>query len=422
MEFLQTSYAARLSWIDYSNNKHWVVLFVIWPFLALLTALTNFGRREARIVVYIYLVYFGLSFVVDEAGGDALRYATELERNALLPFSDFFKIVGGIYSSEDSVDIYEPLISFLVSRLTDDHRVLFAVFAAVFGFFYLKSIGILYDLYQKNPGIDALIHLLFFCVILPITTINGVRMWTAAWIFFYGAIHVIWYRDARFLILAFMSSLVHFSFLSANVILLIYFIVRNRNYVYLPMAIVSFVLPQIISPFLQRLSLRLGGALQARFEGYTNEDYISGNLESMEDKAWFVKIGNDLVFYYLVFAVIIMQILSRKQIRNDRERNLYSFLLLFVSFVNFAAFIPTLGGRFKLVFFLFATTYLFVLFLHKKSYGVSLTTIVGLFPMLVYAAVAFRTGATNMNAWIFTPGFGVPLLTPVLSVAQLLFP
>jgi len=42
--------------------------------------------------------------------------------------------------------------------------------------------------------------------------------------------------------------------------------------------------------------------------------------------------------------------------------------------------------------------------------------------MLLYAAVAFRTGATNMNAWIFTPGLGVPLLMPALSVAQLLFP
>jgi len=390
--------------------------------MAFLAALSNYSRREARIVVYIYLVYFGLSFVVDEAGGDALRYATELEKNALLPFSDFFKIVGGIYSTDDSVDIYEPFVSFLVSRLTDDHRILFAVFAAVFGFFYLKSIGILYDLYRKNPGPDALIHLLFFCVILPITTINGVRMWTAAWIFFYGAIHVVWYRDVRFLILAFMASLVHFSFLSANVILLIYFIARNRNYIYLPMALVSFVLPQIISPFLQRLSLRLGGALQTRFEGYTNEGFISEKLERLEQKTWFVKIGNDLVFYYLVFAVIIMQILTRNKIRDEREKSLYSFLLLFISFVNFAAFIPTLGGRFKLVFFLFATTYLFILFLHMKRSRVSVITIVGLFPMLLYAAVAFRTGATNMNAWIFTPGLGVPLLMPAVSVAHLLFP
>lgn len=97
-----------------------------------------------------------------------------------------------------------------------------------------------------------------------------------------------------------------------------------------------------------------------------------------------------------------MQILTRNKIRDEREKSLYSFLLLFISFVNFAAFIPTLGGRFKLVFFLFATTYLFILFLHMKRSRVSVITIVGLFPMLLYAAVAFRTGATNMNAWIFT--------------------
>jgi len=41
--------------------------------------------------------------------------------------------------------------------------------------------------------------------------------------------------------------------------------------------------------------------------------------------------------------------------------------------------------------------------------------------MALYAAIAFRQGSVSINAWIFTPGFGLPLLVPGLSIADLLF-
>ena len=112
-------------------------MFLLWPFLAFITALSNYSQKEARIVVYIFLIYFGLTFFLKEEGFtregyfDAVGYALDLQDNAALPFSDFFKIVGGIYTEESSVDFIEPLISFIVSRLTDDYRFLFAAFAAV---------------------------------------------------------------------------------------------------------------------------------------------------------------------------------------------------------------------------------------------------------------------------------------------------
>src|SRR5690606_5926755 len=104
--------------------------------------------------------------------------------NAALPFGDFFKIIGGL-NSDTSIDIIDPLISFLVSRVTIQHGLLFAVYAAIFGFFYLKSCNLLYSRYRENPGWNALVHMIFFAAILPITAINGFRMWTAVWIFFY---------------------------------------------------------------------------------------------------------------------------------------------------------------------------------------------------------------------------------------------
>lgn len=184
------------------NSKNYFLLFILWPFLAFITALTNYNQKEARKVVYIFLIYYGLTFVIKgDIFFDALGYAVKLRNNAALPFSDFFKIVGGMYATDTSIDIIEPLVSFIVSRFTSRHGLYFAAWAAIFGFFYLKSIDRVYEKYQANPGWNTMIFFILFIVILPITTINSVRMWTAAWIFFYGAYHVILYRDPRYLIL-----------------------------------------------------------------------------------------------------------------------------------------------------------------------------------------------------------------------------
>jgi hypothetical protein len=418
---MNTGISGKFNLQAVTNSKYYLILFLIWPFLALISAISNYSQKESKKVIYLFMIYYGLTFIIAAVDTDSAGYARELKDNAALPFSDFFKIVGGIYATDTSVDIVEPFISFVVSRFTDDPSLLFAVYAAVFGFFYLKSINLIYDRYWENPGWNAVIHLAFFTVIIPITSIDGGRMWTAAWIFFYGAYHVILYRDPRYLLIALASSFVHWSFLSANVVLIIYFLAGNRNIIYLPIAFASFVLPSLITPVFQSISLFLGGGLQGRFENYSNENYIIYRQEDLEQAAWFLQIGNNLVLYYLLLALIVIQIKSGYLMKEKAERNLFSFLLLFLSFVNFGKAIPSFGSRFQLVFFLFATLYVILYSVKLKGKGINLLTIFGLFPMILFTAVTFRQVSVTINAWILTPGLGFPLLTPVLSISDLLF-
>lgn len=417
---MDTSFSGQLYQGVRLQTRHYLILFILWPFLAFMTALANFRYKEAKVVVYIFLIYFGLTFIPVE-GMDSWAYALKLKANAVLPFSDFFKMVGGLYSSETSVDIVEPLISFIVSRFTDYHNVLFASYAALFGFFYLKSINLLYNRYQKNPGWNSLVYMVFFTVILPITLINGFRMWTASWIFFYGAYHVIINRDPRYFLISFGASLVHFSFLSVNALLLIYYFAGNRNFIYFPLALISFVLPRLLSPYIQILSLRLGGGLQSRVSMYTNEYVLEAVQQRTQQGAWFMQIGFDLVFYFILIALVVIQIRNHHLTRDKAEKNLLSFILLFLSFVNFGKSIPSVGVRFQLVFFLFATLYLFLASFKYQSNKLSALTIIGLFPMALYAAITFRQGSDCINAWVLLPPFGLPLMVPGLSIAQLLF-
>ena len=114
-------------------------------------------------------------------------------------------------------------------------------------------------------------------------------------------------------------------------------------------------------------------------------------------------------------------IFQRRHMQDKSDKNLFSFLLLFLAFVNFGLVIPTFGGRFQLVFYLFATLYVFRYFVKDSVNKLSIITWLGLFPMALYSAVIFRVGMESINVWLFSPVFGVPLLAPALSLGEMLF-
>ena len=127
----------------------------------------------------------------------------------------------------------------------------------------------------------------------------------------------------------------------------------NRNIVYFPLALASFVLPHLASPFFKSIALKLGGGLEQRYSNYSSEGYVSGVQEWAAQSSWFIRITNDLVFYYLLLAIVVIQLSNRHLMNGKIERNLFSFLLLFLAFVNFGMPIPSFGERFMILFFLF---------------------------------------------------------------------
>ncbi|WP_430934258.1 EpsG family protein [Saccharicrinis sp. 156] len=400
------------------DRRYLYGLFFLWPFLGFMSAVANYNSKDAKRIVYLFVIYYGFSYVIGNQFMDSSTYIDRFLYNGTLPFSELFKLVGGLYSSEDTVDIVEPLISFIVSRFTNHHSFLFAAYAALFGYFYLKSINLLYEDYRLNSGWNAKIFLVFFVCILSVNTINGVRMWTAAWVFFYGAYHVVLYKDKRYIILSLAACLVHWSYITANAVLIGYMLAGNKNIIYIPLALASFVVPNILTPYLGSVSV--SGSIQNRVNNYTNQEYIQGVSEHAQHEPWFITLGNEMIFYYLVVAITIIYLYNRKK-SLPAEKNLFSFILLFISFVNFGGGIPSLGNRFKMIFLLFGTLYVFLFSLRMHDRKIHPLTITGLFPMALYVAVQFRIGSEVINSWLFLPGLGLAVFAPGISLAELLF-
>ncbi len=403
-----------------SFTKNLLILFLIWPFLAFVTAIINFQGSVSRRIIYLFFIYYGLTFVLYE-GMDSVRFVDYFEYNAELPFSEFSNIVGGLYAEDSSVDIIEPLISFVVSRFTSNYGFLFAAYAALYGYFYLKSIKLLYSKRKNRSELYSLLFLALFSLILPVTNIFAVRMWAAAWIFFFGAYHIILYRKRTFFLITLLACLMHWSFLIVNVILFIYYFVGNRNYIYIPILIVSFIAPGILMPVIGSLTSDVGGSLQNRYDNYTGEAYSAVYQENLLQSNSLISMNADILFYTLIVAILIISIWYRNYMMKKEDQNLLSFMILFMALINFGQYIPNFGFRFKTVFMLFATMYIYLFHTRIPDHKNNVIPALVIFPMLLYVLVAFRITSFTINAWIIMPGLGLPFFIPELTLGELIF-
>jgi hypothetical protein len=404
-----------------SLGKSYLVLFIIWPFLAFLFAVADYTRRESKIVVYFYLVYFGLTMVSDSYIMDSYRYVETFRFFGSLPFKEFFRAISGYYFYSASVDFVEPMLSFLLSRITQSQHIYFALFAGIFAFFYLRSFNLLHAEYTESPNLNAWIFLVFFLFVIPITSLSVLRMWIAAWIFFYGAYLVISKRKLKYLILALSACLMHWSFLSLNLLLIAWYFAGNRNIIYTPLAIASFFFSSVINPILDITARIFGGGIAERVEGYTSESHALVYQDWLSSNSWFILLSNDLIWYFFIGMIVFIRLFRRNIMRGKLEENWYSYLLLVFTLVNLGRSIPDFGMRMQTIFILFATVYVFFYYKNLAEKRIRFLALAALFPLLLYTAIQLRIGADSMSAWLFTPGAGLPLLDPGLALAEALF-
>jgi len=407
--------------IPATSGTSYLILFIIWPFLAFLMALADYSRKESRMVVYFFLVYFGMTFVSDSVIMDSYRYVEALRFYASLPFRDMFKVVSGYYFYSAAVDFAESFISFMISRVTQSHHVYFAVFAAIFAVFYLRSFNLLYDRYREKPNLNAWIFMAFTLVIIPITNLSVLRMWIAAWIFFYGTYKTLETHEFKYVLFALSACLMHWSFMILNLVLIAYYFAGNRPRIYAPVAIASFFVPRIIEPVIYFIVQTFGGGLGARVEGYTSESHALEYQDWLASNSWFLVLSDNLIWYFFIFAVVVIRVFDRDKVKGKLEENWYNFLLLIFTLVNLGRSLPNFGMRMQNLVILFASVYVFFYFKNLSDKKLKFLTYVGLFPLLLYTMIQFREGADSISAWLFTPGFGLPLLDPGLSLAELIF-
>lgn len=340
--------------------KNNFVFFIFSPFLGLIQAIKHYRESWAQNSVWLFVIFYGYTMFRPEIM-DSSRYVTKLQElyNTPVNWSGF---VNNFYSDETgTVDIYQPLLTYLLSLFTNNGNVLFAVFGILFGYFYSRNIWLLLNLakdQKMNMTITAM--LIAFCCVVGFWNLNGVRMWTAAHMFFYGAFLLLVNGKKKGIIIAVLSILVHFSFVLPVAILLFFYFVKIPWRILYFFFISSFFISSLnIESIRTRLESIAPDFLMPRVKSYTSDEYVETISDLNATGNWYITYYSISISWYIMILFTIIYFSKGKvNAYNKSFSNLFGFSLLFLSIGNITSLLPS-GSRYLLVAQLFATALLY---------------------------------------------------------------
>lgn len=386
-----------------SYKVYSIIIFIIWPFAALLSVFRNYKSSSAKNIVWLFTIYFGLTFVIADAGFDSSSYREKFEKMAIQYDLGFNEFIGLLYNENTKyVDVIQPLLSFLVSRVTDNYHVLFAVFGLIFGFFYSRNIWYLFDHSKSRVNLGGWLLIIVFSLIVGIWQINGFRFWTATHIFFYGAFGIIYESRRKMIGYCILAIFVHFAFMVPLVVLLVYLVLGNRLTLYFYFFVATLFVTNIGLNLKQTINYGLPAVFQNRVDSYSNEQYIDKLKEKRETKPpnWYKRYYQVGLRWFLISMAVIAFRYRKSYLRNNLPLiSLFSFALLFFGFANFIAQFPS-GGRFTSIAFLFMMAFIYLLLDARPQFKAGITIRNLAIPILLFFIVVslrFAFDALGVN-------------------------
>lgn len=347
--------------------------FIVFPFYGLVQAIRNYKLPWARNMVWLFVVFYGYTMFKPDFS-DSNRYVQKLINISNSPRTwDSFLL--SFYSIDEkgqaNVDIYEPLITNFVSFFTDNGNVLFAFFGLIFGYFYSRNIWLLLDESKDQKAPKMLWVLVFtFTFIIGFWELNGVRMWTAAHVFFYGVYTVFRKNNKKGIISILISVLIHFSFALPIVVFLFYYVMRLPFRLTYLIFIASFFVSSLnaaaVGSFLESV---LPEVLLPKVKSYTGDEYVEVIDALNQGANWYIQYFGVVLNYTIAFLITVVYFSKEKNYLKDKAFiNLIGFSMLFLAIGNLLSSIPS-GGRYLLLAQLFGMAVIILFFI--KFYSVS---------------------------------------------------
>lgn len=368
-------------------------LFFIWPFLGLLIAFQYFRCKWAKNLIWLYTIYFGFTFVIPNNEVDASRY-----RDALIMMRDTnfsLEILFSSYFSADSgmLDIAQRLLTFIISRFTDDYRFLFAAFGLFLGYFLSRMIWLLIEkTSDKLDLLDSLI-LISFSLVVGIWDIGGFRFSVATLVFVYGVLQYLLNSNKGGLFISISTIFIHWSFGLALAVLFIYLLVKNKLLIYFGIFVLSYLISELNLDAVRNIFSRYAPLAVTESRGsYLNEYYIQGLADRSGSIAWYISGHVQALRWYVFGFAVYYYLWGIQKIREDKQLvSLFSFSLLFYGIFNSLSSIPSMM-RFIEVGNLFMLAFLFSNIVYIKNKMPIILKFVGIPVLLLFIAVRMRMG------------------------------
>lgn len=386
------------------NKAHAYLLFLIWPFFALIYALVNYRSSFAKNIVWLFCGFYGFTFVLFDSG-DAFRYQEWFfeQYEAQRSISEFWTALStGVIGRGDYL---EPIISYVTTWFTGDHRVLFMIYGLFFGYFFSRNIWYLLNRVKQKPNILVWVFLIHFILILPVWQINGFRFWTASQVFFFAAIRLFHGGKTRYLLLAILAILVHVGYVYAVGLLIAFFLIGVRKYLYLGLVVFGLFLSSLnIETLLSLIPAQIGGTFTNRLDAYTHSEFVEAYFDKSKS-AWFKQLLPEVGKYLSFILIFILAFFKRKELVKYKLERLFYFGVFVFGTTTMLNVVPSIQ-RFFVISSL-SITAVWVLYLQEKNrlYWINRFSPVMIICIVFLAVLALRTGASSfgINAFVTNP-------------------
>ena len=386
------------------SNQQFFVLWLINPFISALMLLKNMKGVSSMGPYLLISFFFGFSFVMaPNSGADSTRYAQELKQlyDSKVSFDAYFSHT---YSEESSkLDIYQPLLTWLVSQFTGNYQWLFGIYAMVFGFFWFKAIRMARSLLPDKLSLFFVLLILLFAFINPIWSINGVRMWTAVGIFFYGLLLLHFMNNKNGYVFVVLPIFVHFSLVLPLALYLVYRLLPTKNLLLLyGIYVLTFFIGEMDLGVIRTYFELLPGFVQSR-QSYLGDEYAEGVKLAREQYVGHIIMYNNLFKYVIISMVswIYFSMFFKKAKSILKFNQFFAMALIFSAFSNLASQIPS-GGRFAVLSNLLVVfSFIWYLSREVKGYFPKRFQSMAQLILLFIVIVQIRIGADYFGAFLF---------------------
>ena len=321
-------------------------LFFLNPFLSAIVSLKNIRDGVSHRILYLWFLVFGIGFCAMNEAADSFRYVEEFMMESQYTWGRYLLEVKEWATFESNIkDIYTLTVNVLVGKFTSNYHWTYLIYAAVFGFFYIKSLKIFLKHQMVKKEIVFYALLFMFCYSNPIFNINGVRFWTAAWIGVYVALNLFVERKYRMIPLLILMPLVHGSTVIWVVIMLAAIILSRFQKVTIGLYLASsFVSAVSYLNILNDYSYMLPQFMQNQIWSYTESEMALERLAGISEYgAAYADFLIALPGYFQILLCILL-ILNRKEIYQDKKAGiLMTVMLALAAITNFLSGIPSMG-------------------------------------------------------------------------------
>lgn len=388
------------------NFKFKWVLFFLHPILAISYSFKKLRVKDTANLIWAFLVFFGWTMVPYLESKDSSAYRNKLDvfynnQEAKEAF------VANLYELGGDIDVFIQTLIYLMSFVTDNGSLLYALFGFVFGYFYSRNFKFILEISAPFKHKRLIIYLLVcLLLVIPFWSINGVRFWTAAHMAIWCILSYFKQNQNKYVIYLLLTPLVHFSFVFVILAFLIWKFTKLNNIKFLLFIFVlTYIFSNLSTGFLVELIKNYAPSFAGNeVEAYTHEDLINSSQIGRVKSNWYVQYFGDalrLGVYTMFFMLTFKH--AKLVFNNDIIKKLTIFTLIFGSLCNLISVIPSAGRFTSLsVYLLLFLSILFIVKLMQNQMKPPKMLVFSNLILLFWLIVNIRDGFDYISFGTFT--------------------